>query len=147
MNKDQQIAWQVAFKGAIELVCAGVAEPETADIAPEIAALADLLYAEAQTRLGGESSDSGKASGRAPSRKPSRTSTRSSSGRSSGGGKFKYASERQADLIVKLLDEKDHGMEVGDSSFEYNGDTVEFDEIPSGITQDIIGYLLSCDDI
>lgn len=145
MNKDQQIAWQVAFKGAIELVCAGVAEPETADIAPEIAGLADALYEEAQARLGGAASDAGKAKSRPASKKRSGTSRKG--GFSGGGGNFKYASEKQAALIMKLLDEKAHDVEYSDDTFEWDGDDVEFDKVPSGITQDVIGYLLSCDDI
>lgn len=143
MNKDQQIAWQVSFKGAIELVANGIAVPDTDDIAAEIASLADALYEQASERLG-ISASSGKA--QRPSRKPSRTSTKSSSGRSQGGGNYKYASEKQADLIVKLLDEKAHDIEYEESSFVWDGNDIEYDKVPSNITQDVIGFLLAQDD-
>lgn len=143
MNKDQQIAWQVSFKGAIELVANGIAVPDTDDIAAEIASLADALYEQASERLG-ISASSGKAT-------PTKRSTPSRKGgfggkRSGGGGNYKYASEKQADLIVKLLDEKAHDIEYEESSFVWDGNDIEYDKVPSNITQDVIGFLLAQDD-
>lgn len=148
MNKDQQILYQVAFKGAVELVANGVAEPETEDIAGELIGLTDILYEglSAKTGIAG-GSGKGKSSG---SKKPSRTSRgRGSSGPfSGGGGNFKYASDAQHGLIEKLLDEKAHDVEVDwdDSTFEWDGDDIPFGKVPSGKTQEIIGYLIALDD-
>lgn len=143
MNKDQQIAWQVAFKGAIELVANGVAEPETEDIAAEIASLADSLYEQAQERLGGAATGGGSGKAQRPSRKRSTTSRK---GGSYGGGDFKFASDKQAAFVERLLDEKAHDVEYEESSFVWDGADVSFDAIPAGKTQEIIEYLLAFDD-
>ena len=143
MNKDQQIAYQVAFKGAIELTAHGVAEPETPDIAAEIAALADLLFEQLDKRLG-VSSGSGKAS---TSSKRSSTSRKGGFGGRSGGSNYKYASVKQVAFIKRLLDEKDHDVEYSPSGFDWDGTEYQYDEIPSSVTQEVIESLLACDDV
>lgn len=142
MNKDQQIAYQVSFKAAVELTSSGVAEPETDDIAAEIAALADSLYDQLSERLG----DSGKSATRSSGHSTTSKRRVSHGGGKSSGGKFKFASDKQHALIEKLLEEKAHDIEFGEDSFSWDGAEIEFGKVPSGKTQEIIGYLLDFDD-
>ena len=143
MTKDQQILYQVAFKGAIALVANGIAELETEDIGAELISLTDALYEPLNDKLG--YGGSGKSSAKKSSSKPSRK--RGSRGKPfGGGGNYKYASDKQADFIIKLLDEKAHDVEFDDDGFTWDGDDVDFEKIPSGITQEVIEYLLAFDD-
>ena len=144
MNKDQTIQFMVAFKGAIDLVSHGIAEPETEDIAAEIASLADALNAQIGERTGGTVSGGGGGKAQRPSKKPSKPSRKG--GFSGGGGDFKYASEKQAAFVERLLDEKAHDIEYEESSFVWDGEDVDLDSIPAGKTQEIIEYLLAFDD-
>lgn len=144
MNKDATIQYMVAFKGAIDLVANGVAEPETEDIAAEIASLADALNSQLDERTG-SSAGGGGGKARRPSKKPAKTSRKGGFG-GGGGGNYKFASDKQADFVVRLLDEKAHDIEYGEDSFVWDGDDVGFLEIPSNITQEVIEYLLAFDD-
>lgn len=145
-SKDEQILYQVAFKGAIELVANGIAELETDDVGAEVIALTDALYEPLAAKTGIGGTGKAKSSSRSKgSSKPSRR--RGSSGRSSsGGGDFKYASDKQAAFIEKLLDEKAHDVEFDDDGFVWDGDDVDYTKVPSGITQEVIEYLLAFDD-
>ena len=42
--KEYRIAYQVAWKAAIELMVGGIARPETTDLGAEVADLARMLY-------------------------------------------------------------------------------------------------------
>lgn len=81
-DRDISILFQVAFKGAIEIVKAG--EVETDDVLGETFALADAFFDGLKTKIEAESK--GKASG---------SSRKSSGSRSSSGGSKSKASNRR----------------------------------------------------
>ena len=146
MNKDKSIAYQVAFKAAVELTAGGVLEPETDDVAAEIVGFADALFDQLWSRIGDEGKSSTRSGGRSGTSKK-RASSSSKSSSSGGGSKFKYASEKQAAFIERLLDQKAHDVEYDEDGFVWNGDEISYDEIPSKYTQEIIEYLREFDNI
>lgn len=150
MNKDQQITYAVAFKAAIELIAAGVAELETDDIAPEIIGLTDMLYAELAAKQGLDGGGKGKAS-RSSKRSTTSRKAGSSGGKRTGRGsskKYEFASDGQHKLIEKLLDEKDHDLSMDEDGFNFDGTDYEWGGVPGdGTAQEIIDHLISLDNI
>ncbi len=149
-TKGRQIAYQVAFKGAIELVSSGVAQPETDDLAAEITGLATALYDQLEGKLdalGGEVAtpnvnvaSSGSTPGRPTATKqPSPRSTQQGSGTT----QYEFASSRQGDFVQKLLGEKEHEIPYDADGFEWGGNSILWDKIPSGQTQAIIDFLMA----
>ena len=164
-NKGKQIAYQVAFKAAVELIASGVVQLETDDTAAELRGFADSLNDQLQAALieieGGSgkatpsASSPGKSSGSSP-RSPRSPRAASSSPKSSGGkpggkarqsGDFEFASDGQCKFIEKMIGEKDHEIEYTPDGFEWGDELIPWDKIPSGYTQAIIDYLKPLNDV
>ncbi len=154
--KGKTIAYQVAFKAAVELIASGVVQLETDDIPAEVRGFADLLNEQLQAALVGvesgtgngptPASSPGKSPGSSPRspRSPRQASTTSpSSGGKKPGAKsdFEFASDGQHKFIEKLIGEKDHEIVYTPDGFEWGDELIPWDKIPSGLTQAIIDYL------
>lgn len=116
------IAFAVAYKGAVELVANGIVQLETEDVGAELAELADVLFEHYSERLQ-EETPRGKGGGGRPrsSGRSSSSSSRGSSrsGYSKGGGGDRKPSAKQVAFLNDLARDRDHGYDV-----EIDGDDV-----------------------
>ncbi len=162
-TKGKQIAYQVAYKAAVELISAGVVQLETEDTGAEVAGFASALFDHLEAALltleGAKGNGSGPPSASSPG-KSSATSPRSprspraasatpksSSGSRKAAGDFEFASAGQCKFIEKMIGEKDHEIEYTPDGFTWGDELVPWDKIPSGFTQDIIDYLKPLNDL
>ena len=161
-TKGKQIAFQVAYKAAVELISAGVVQLETEDTGAEVAGFASALFDHLEAALltlegaspkasGPSGSSPGKSSGTSP-RSPRSPRAASATPSSSGGprkapGDFEFASKGQCKFIEKMIGEKDHEIEYTPDGFTWGDDLIPWDKIPSGLTQDIIDYLKPLNDV
>ena len=144
-TREESILYQVAFKGAIELVANGVIELETDDYGAEVFAVADVLYDGLAVKAGQE--DGGKAkpsrSSSGGSRKP--VSRPSGNTRSSDNGEVKLknpnapATAPQIKKVKALLKEND--IDSDRTGFDYDGNGYEFNEMTMQEASDIIQEL------
>ena len=162
-TKGKQIAYQVAYKAAVELIGAGVVQLETDDTGAEVAGFASALFDHLEAALvqlegaspkasGPSGSSPGKSSGSSP-RSPRSPRAASSSPKPSGNaprkaaGDFEFASAGQCKFIEKMIGEKDHAIEYTPDGFTWGEELIPWDKIPSGYTQEIIDYLKPLNDV
>lgn len=164
-TKGKQIAYQVAYKAAVELISAGVVQLETEDTGAEVAGFASALFDHLEAALLTLEGASPKASPsaskpgngsatspRSPRSPRAASATPKSKPGSSGGprkaaGDFEFASAGQCKFIEKMIGEKDHAIEYSPDGFEWGEEVIPWDKIPSGLTQDIIDYLKPLNDL
>ena len=142
METEERITYAVAFKATVELVAAGVVEPETDDVVAEVIDLTDAFFEAlaVKTGIGEEAAPKEKRSRtRTSSRKPSTRSSKRDSGR---GGSTESkgpkdpnadASEKQIAAIKNKL--KKAGIDFDDEGFDYDGEEIFFDELTMGSVQ------------
>ncbi len=165
-TKGKQIAYQVAYKAAVELISAGVVQLETEDTGAEVAGFASALFDHLEAALvtlegakGNGSgppsaSNPGKSSGSSP-RSPRSPRAASSTPKSKPGGStnarqgsdFEFASVGQCKFIEKMIGEKDHELEYTPDGFTWGDELIPWEKIPSGYTQAIIDYLKPLNDL
>jgi hypothetical protein len=165
-TKGKQIAFQVAYKAAVELIAAGVVQLETDDTGAEVAGFATSLFDHLESALvelegaspkaSPSASKPGKSSGssprsprspRAASATPSSNGPAPSGGPKKAPGDFEFASAGQCKFIEKMIGEKDHAIEYTPDGFEWGEEIIPWDKIPSGYTQEIIDYLKPLNDV
>ncbi len=149
MEQAERIAYSVAFKGVIDLVCAEYTEFETDDVVAEVIELTDAFYDAIATKTGlGEDAPAPKASRKSTSKR-SRTSDKRDSAR---GGSTKKeskgpkdpnadASPAQIGFLKKLL--REDGVSFDDDGFDLDGEEYFFDEFTMGSIQEPIESLKS----
>ena len=160
-TKGKQIAYQVAYKAAVELIAAGVVQLETDDTGAEVAGFASALFDHLEAALLGlegaspkaspSASKPGKSQGSSPrsprSPRAASATPKSSSGNRKAPGDFEFASEGQCKFIEKMIGEKAHEINYTPEGFFWNNELIEWDKIPSGYTQDIIDHLKPLNDV
>ena len=143
METEERITYAVAFKATVELVAAGVVEPETDDVVAEVIDLTDAFFEAlaVKTGIGEEAAPKGtrtrtRTSGRKPSTRSSRrASDQGGSTNESKGPKDPNAdaSEKQIGAIKNKL--KKAGIDFDDEGFDYDGEEIFFDELTMGTIQ------------
>lgn len=143
MEDTERITYAVAFKATVELVAAGVVEPETDDVVAEVIDLTDAFFEAlaVKTGIGEEAAPKEKRSrARTSSRKPSTRSSRRDSDRGGSTSESKGPKDPNADASPKQIGAiknklKKAGIEFDDDGFDYDGEEIFFDELTMGSVQ------------
>lgn len=146
-TREASILYQVAFKGAIELIANGTIELETDDYGAEVFAVADVLYDGLAVKAGQEDEGKAKRTTRSSSGGSSkRASSPRGNTRSSDNGEVKLkhpdapATAPQVKKVKALLKEND--VEYDRNGFDFDGDEYEFNELTMQEASDIIQALI-----
>lgn len=126
--RDKSILYQVAFKGAIEIVAAG--EVETDDVLGEVFALTDAFYDGLVTKIGSETKGKGGGSYK-----------KSSNSRSSSGGSKSKASNRRGSGDFQIKNPNDPATEAQYRKLRSLG-WDDDEDLTKGEASDLIGELL-----
>lgn len=141
-TREESILYQVAFKGAIELVANGIIELETDDFGAEVFAVADVFYDGLTVKAGQE--DSGKPTKKSFGSSKSKGSTQR--GNTNDGPitiKEPNAPASDAQLRKIKSELKKADIRYNRNGFELDGNEFEFDELSKQEASDIIEELMS----
>lgn len=127
-SRDKSILYQVAFKGAIEIVAAG--EVETDDVLGEVFALTDAFFEGLVTKIGAETKGKGGGSYK-----------KSNNSKSYSGGSKSKASSRSGNTDFKIKNPDDPATDAQYRklrSLDWDGD----EDLTKGEASDLIGELM-----
>ena len=145
MEIDQRIAYSVAFKGVIALVCAGEVEFETSDVVAETIELTDAFYEAIATKTGLDEDTGKSTSKRSGSSKKRASKSGGSTKKSSGGAKPKDpdapATKPQIGFLKKLIRENPNNAESDSDGCEVDGEWYDWDDFTMGTIQEPIEFL------
>jgi len=135
MDTDNRIAYSVAFKGVIELVCAEELQFETDDIVVEVIEMTDAFYDAIVTKTGLDGGSGKSTSKRSSSSKKRASKSTGSTKKASTGPKDPNAaaSPAQINFLKKLCREND--AEYDDDGCDVDGEWYDWDDLTMGSIQ------------